>query len=144
MATAWTNRGRLRLADGTFDADNLTMALLVATIPAATIVDWNVDTDITDELDTLEVSNYVRTAMGSATITENDTTDEAEIDYGNTSFGALVAPAITPALTVSSFAVIRISTSEVMWVQDATVPSTPNGLTFTVDYPTGGPAFVGF
>lgn len=120
------------------------MALLVASIPAATIVDWNVDTDVTDELDTAEVSNYSRTVMGAATITENDTDDTADIDYVDLSFGALVAPAITPALTVSAFAVIRITTSEVMWVQDALVPSTPNGLTFTVRYPTGGPANVAF
>lgn len=139
MAT-WTNRGALRLADGTFDADNLTLALLTTTPSDAAARDWNLDTDIVDELPTAEVSNYSRTAMGTATIAENDTADEGWIDYADTAFGSLVAPAITPALEVTAMAAIDLTSDEVMWVQEAVAGVTPDGTPFTIAWPTDGAA----
>ena len=141
MAT-WTNRGKLRLADGTFNANNLTVALLTATPTDAVAVDWNLDTDIVAELTTTEVSNYVRTALGTATITEDDTADESPIDYADTGFGSLNAPAVTPALQVTACVAIDLTSDEVMWVQQLTAGATPDGTPFTVAWATNGAAAV--
>ncbi len=140
--STWTNRGKLRLADATFDADNLTMALLITVPSDATARDWNTDADLVDELTTAEVSNYSRTALGTATITENDTTDEVEIDYANLAFGSLVAPAVTPGLEVVAAAAIDLTSDEVMWVQALATGVTPNGSAFTIVVPSDGAAYI--
>jgi hypothetical protein len=135
--TTWTNRGKQRVADGTFDPDNLTMALLTTTPADATAVDWNTDADLVDEVDTGDVASYVRTALGTATITEDDTADEATIDYADVDFGALEAGA-----TPSSTAAIDLTSDEVMWVAALTSPTATDGSNFTVVPPSGGLAAV--
>lgn len=135
--TTWTNRGKLRVADGSFDAGNLTLALLTATPTDAAARDWNVVGDIVSEVTTGAVSNYVRTVLGSATITEDDTGDEVTIDYADTAMGALVAGA-----SVTAVCAIRITTSEVMWVAALTGTAVTDGTAFTVVWPTTGAAYV--
>lgn len=135
--TTWTNRGKLRVADGTFDADNLTLALLTVTPADATAVDWNTDADITNEVSTGSVASYARTALGTATITEDDTNDEAAIDYADVDFGSLEAGA-TPTCTVA----IDLTSDEVMWVAALTSPTATDGSNYTVVVPTDGLAAV--
>jgi hypothetical protein len=130
------------LADGTYDADNLTYALLTATPTDATAQDWNTDGNILSELSTSEVASYAREAMGTATIAEDDTGNEATIDYADIDFGALEAPAITPALECTAGVAIDLTSSEVMWVQAFAAGATPTGATFKVIVPTDGLAAV--
>lgn len=141
--TTWTNRGVLRLADGTFDADDLTMGLLTATPAPATARDWNTDADIVDELTTAEVASYSRTALGTATVTEDDTADEAQLDYADVNFGILEAPAVTPSLEVTACVAINITSSEVMWVQALVEPLKTNGFIAVIQVPALGLAAVG-
>ena len=136
--TTWTNRGLLRLADGTFDADNLTLALLTATPTDAAARDWNTDADIAAELTTGAVSNYSRTALGTATITEDDTADETKIDYLDTNFGALVAGG-----TCTACAAIDLTSNEVMWVDVFTASAATDGTNYVVQWASAGAAAVG-
>lgn len=135
--TTWTNRGKRRAATGEFDPDNLTMALLTATPADATAVDWNTASDITNEVSSGVVASYARTAMGTATITEDDTANEAQIDYADVDFGALEVGA-TPTCTVA----IDLTTSEVMWVSAFTSPQPTNGTDYVVAAPATGLAAV--
>ncbi len=135
--TTWTNRGKLRVADGSFDPDDLTLALLTTTPTDATARDWNLDTDLVDEMSTGDVANYARAAMGTATITEDDAADQVDIDYADTSFGALVTGA-----TATAIAAISITTDEVMWVAALTAPAATDGTAYTVVWPVGGAAYV--
>lgn len=135
--TTWTNRGRLRVADGSFNPDNLTMALLTVTPADATAVDWNTDADITNEVSPGAVASYARTAMGTATITEDDTNDEAAIDYADIDFGALETGA-TPTCTVA----IDLTSDEVIWVAALSSPTATDGSNFTVTPPPNGLAAV--
>ncbi|MCP3949439.1 MAG: hypothetical protein GY926_06255 [bacterium] len=139
--TTWTNRGKLRLADGTFDADNLELAILTTTPSDATARDWNDDGDITSEMTTGQVSNYARQDMGTATIAEDDASDEVTIDYADTAFGSLVAP--TPG-TIDGTALCAIdkTSSEVMWVQALTAAAKTNGAAYTIVWPSDGAAYI--
>ncbi len=135
--TTWTNRGLLRLADSTFAPNNLELALLTATPSDATARDWNTQSDMTGEVTTGAVASYTRHALGTATITENDTADEAQIDYADTSFGVLQAGA-----TVTAVAALDITSHEVMWVAALGTSAPTNGQTFTVVHPATGAAAV--
>lgn len=135
--TTWTNRGALRLADGTFDADNLECALLTSTPTDAIARDWNTDSDLVDEVSTGDVSNYARVAMGTATITENDTDDEVDIDYADTAFGSLVSGA-----TVTAIAAIDLTSDEIMWVAALTSSVATDGSAFNVVWDADGAAYL--
>lgn len=135
--TTWTNRGLLRLADGTFAPGNLELALLTATPANATAQDWNTEGDLVAEVTTGAVASYAREAMGTATAAENDTANEATLDYADTSFGTLEAGA-----TVTAVAAIDITSNEVMWVAALGTPAPTNGQTFTIVWPSNGAAAV--
>lgn len=134
--TTWTNRGALRAADGTFAPDNLTLSLHTGAVPAdATIVDYNTDADLSNEVSTGAVASYAREPLGTATITEDDTANEAQIDYGDADYGSLETGA-----TPTYCAAIDLTSDEVMWVAEIPSPVATNGNNYTVVLPATGAA----
>jgi hypothetical protein len=133
----WTNRGKTRLADGTYDAGNLTLALLTATPTEAAALDWNTEADLVDEVTTGAVASYARAAMSTATIAEDDTANESTIDFADTSFGTLEVGA-----TVTCTAALDLTSDEVMWVAETATPTPTSGDTFTIVWPANGAAAI--
>lgn len=138
--TTWTNRGATRVMAGTFDPATLQVALLTSSPAPAVARLWNTAADIVAELTTTEVANYVRKPLASPTATEWDDYSEARLDFADTAFGSLVAPAVTPSLQVTSVAVIDTGNNDVLWVADLVTRQTPNGQPFTVVWPANGAA----
>lgn len=132
--TTPTNRYALRTATGEFDPDNLTMSLHAGSVPAdSAIVDYNTDADLTNEVSTGAVASYARQALGTATVTEDDTANEAQLDYADVEFGTLETGA-----TPTYCAVIDLTSDEVMWVAEIPSPQATNGDTYTTVVPTDG------
>lgn len=88
------NKALEALANGSLDMDTDVIRALAATTDSAGTPDPDHDylSDLlTAVLTEVSVSGYSRATLSSATVTEDDTDDEAEVDYADLSFGSSVA-----------------------------------------------------
>ena len=92
MAKVYTNRGKLRVADGGFQTATKNLLAFKGSAPsAATVADWNFVSDLTGANAEAAAAGYARAAITS-TLTENDTNDRVDISYSaSVSLGAAVA-----------------------------------------------------
>lgn len=92
MPKTYTNRGKLRVADGSFQTATKNLLAFKGSAPsAATIADLNFVADLTAINAEAAAAGYARAAITS-TLTENDTNDRVDISYSaSVSLGAAVA-----------------------------------------------------
>lgn len=135
--TTWTNRGAARALAGTLELGVLEAALLTISVNSSARL-WNTDADLVAELTTAEVANYARAAITGATVVEDDVAAEAVIDFADTSFGALVAPATGDR--VAAVAVIDTVTSDVIWCANLVTLQETNAQPFVIQWADAGAA----
>lgn len=89
-----TNKGLTEIANGGIDFDTSVIKALAATTDSAGTPTRDHDylSDLlTTVLTEVSVSGYSRATLSSASVSEDDTDDEAEVDYADISFGTSVA-----------------------------------------------------
>lgn len=137
MAQAVTNKAKTLIAQGALNLQtaDLRMGLLKVCANVATSTpDINFITDMEAHADFAELTGaagYARVALGTKTVTEDDSIDAAKIDAADVSFGALAAG----GTIVGAFIYVNVTNdtdSPVVGIYDLT--STPtNGGTVTVN-----------
>lgn len=88
------NKGLAGLADGSIDLDTDTIKALAATTASAGTPDPDHDflSDLLSAVLTeVSATGYSRATLTSGTVTEDDTDDEAEVDFADLDFGSAVA-----------------------------------------------------
>lgn len=93
MSKVYTNRGKLRLADGTMAGATVNLLAFKGSAPSAgTVADWNFVSDLLGANTEAAASGYARATGVTVTLTENDTNDRVDISYpGTVSMGSSVA-----------------------------------------------------
>lgn len=130
------NRGKYNLGTGTVDWT--TTAITVALVTSSYTYNADHD-DLADITNELSGGGYARVALGTPTVTENDTNDRVEYDAVDTTFSSLGALAGTPARTVLAENVgAGDADKELLCSNVLTTPPAPNGGDYTIQWGSTG------
>jgi hypothetical protein len=140
MASAWFNRGKARVLDGTIDLLNDTIKVLLVSSAYAFDADHNFASQLTE---IAGVSGYTegfggagRKTLANKSVTEDDGNDRAYLDADDVAFGALQA-----GDTIGGAVLVKEATSDadsqIIAFLDLTNTAT-NGAAFTIVWSANG------